>query len=68
MKGVFSKKELCSADIKCDKIIALLVSIPMDDETFGDLDIAFKRVWDAKRHIEQRLLVEYARKRAFACR
>ncbi len=67
MKEAFSKKALSSANEKCDKIIALLISIPMDDETFGDLDIAFQRVWDAKQSIEKRLLIEYARKRAFAC-
>ena len=57
-----------NANLKCDRIIALLHSIPEDDETTTDLDIAYHIIWHAKKKIENRMHIEHAKKKGGICR
>jgi len=63
MQKSFTTKELFSANLKCDRLITILHSIPVDDETMHDFDVAFHMILNAKRKIENRMHIEYARKK-----
>lgn len=68
MKKTFTTIELFNANVKCDRVLTLLRKIPTDDETFHDLALAFKKVWNAKQSIESRMLIDYEQRKNFSRR